>query len=103
MKAEGILQDAATEYPSRAMYLHYASYAVNNYLLACRLLNRTPAFDLVNFILSATSGMGAFKEVDFAFPKAAGVLPIPSPLRCFRCFFQTGHQRYRQQAVCWIN
>lgn len=65
MKAEGILQDAATEYPSRAMYLHYASYAVNNYLLACRLLNRTPAFDLVNFILSATSGMGAFKEVDF--------------------------------------
>lgn len=65
MKAEGILQDAATEYPSRAMYLHYASYAVNNYLLACRLLNRPPAFDLVNFILSATSGMGAFKEVDF--------------------------------------
>ncbi len=65
MKAEGILQDAATEYPSRAMYLHYASYAVNNYLLACRLLDRKPAFDLVNFILSATSGMGAFKEVDF--------------------------------------
>ncbi|EPQ2756569.1 hypothetical protein N0O01_005849, partial [Klebsiella variicola] len=26
---------------------------------------RTPVFDLVNFIISATGGMGGFKEIDF--------------------------------------
>lgn len=65
MKAEGIIQDGATEYPARAMYLHYACYAVNNYLLACKVLGRVPKFDLVNFIITAASGMGGFNEIDY--------------------------------------
>ncbi|MBN6345415.1 hypothetical protein, partial [Escherichia coli] len=40
-------------------------YATNNYLLACKLLNRTPKFDLVNFILTASNSAGGFSEVDY--------------------------------------
>lgn len=65
MKAEGMVQDASTEYPPSAMYLHYQMYSVNNYVLACKMLNRTPQFDMVNHAIRATAGMGAFKEIDY--------------------------------------
>lgn len=65
MMVQNIPSDAFRERVNRAMYLHYQAYTANNYLFACKLLNRTPVFDLVNFIISATGGMGGFKEIDF--------------------------------------
>ncbi|HBR1086187.1 TPA: hypothetical protein L9K94_001167 [Klebsiella pneumoniae] len=65
MMVQNIPSDAFRGRVNREMYLHYQVYAANNYLFACKLLGRTPAFDLVNFIISATGGMGGFKEIDF--------------------------------------
>lgn len=65
MKAENIILDGPSDSTLKSMYLPYMVYATNNYLLACKLLNRTPKFDLVNFILTATNSAGGFSEVDY--------------------------------------
>ncbi|MDP4456173.1 hypothetical protein O3T00_33585, partial [Escherichia coli] len=46
MKAENIILDGPSDSTLKSMYLPYMVYATNNYLLACKLLNRTPKFDL---------------------------------------------------------
>ncbi len=65
MKAENIILDGPSDSTLKSMYLPYMVYATNNYLLACKLLNRTPKFDLVNFILTASNSAGGFSEVDY--------------------------------------
>lgn len=68
MRIEGIITDGnAGQYGTlgASMYLHYQAYAANNYLFAAKLLNRTPVFDLVNFIMLATGGMGGFRDIDY--------------------------------------
>ncbi len=65
MRIEGIVTDTSSDVLAGAMYLHYQAYAVNNYLFAEKMAGRTPAFDLVNYIMLATSGMGGFKEIDY--------------------------------------
>ncbi|WP_148250085.1 hypothetical protein [Raoultella terrigena] len=65
MKAENIILDGPSDSTLKSMYLPYMVYATNNYLLACKLLNRTPKFDLVNFILTAANSAGGFSEVDY--------------------------------------
>ncbi|WP_431522144.1 hypothetical protein [Klebsiella pneumoniae] len=68
MRVEGIITDGnggVSSQLGQAMYLHYQAYATNNYLFASRLLSRTPVFDLVNFILLATGGMGGFRDIDY--------------------------------------
>ncbi|MBR8846260.1 hypothetical protein J0X08_00307 [Klebsiella variicola] len=68
MRVEGIITDGnggVSSQLGQAMYLHYQAYATNNYLFASRLLSRIPVFDLVNFILLATGGMGGFRDIDY--------------------------------------
>ncbi|WP_341799792.1 hypothetical protein [Klebsiella michiganensis] len=65
MRIEGIITDAPSNVLASYMYLHYQVYATNNYLFAEKILNRTPVFDLVNFLLLSTGGMGGFREIDY--------------------------------------
>lgn len=68
MRVEGIITDGnggSASSLGQGMYLHYQAYATNAYLFAEKMLNRTPVFDLVNFTLLATGGMGGFREIDY--------------------------------------
>lgn len=65
MRIEGVVTDNSSDVLAAVMYLHYQEYAANNYLFAEKLLSRTPVFDLVNFTLLATGGMGGFREIDY--------------------------------------
>lgn len=64
MRIEGIVTDGIGALGA-SMYLHYQIYAANNYLFASRLLERPPVFDLVNFTMLASGGMGGFREIDY--------------------------------------
>lgn len=68
MRIEGIPTDGnggAASRLARSPYLAYQTYVANNYLFSAKLLNRAPVFDLVNYILLATGGMGGFREIDY--------------------------------------
>ncbi|MCR0998647.1 hypothetical protein [Serratia rubidaea] len=47
-------------------WLHYQTYATNNYLLACDLIGVEPSFDLVDYTLQAQSGLGGFREIEYS-------------------------------------
>lgn len=65
MYAQNILKEGATDVLPALWWVHYQLFAYNNYLLGCTAAGKTPAFDMDNFILMASSAIGGFDEIDY--------------------------------------
>lgn len=65
MYVANVLKDGPNENLPTRNWLHYQLYAMNSYACACYLLNREPAFSMINYTLLASSGAGGFHEIDY--------------------------------------
>jgi hypothetical protein len=65
MYIENVIKDGPAEILPTRNWLHYQLYAMNSYACACYLLNREPAFSMINYTLLASSGGGGFHEIDY--------------------------------------
>lgn len=65
MPFQNRLDDGSGGIEAKTRYLHYVAYAIYGYRLGCAALNRTPAFDLTPFLLSATAGNGDLKDYEY--------------------------------------
>lgn len=65
MYVANVLKDGPDENLPTRNWLHYQLYAMNSYACACYLLNREPAFSMINYTLLSSSGAGGFHEIDY--------------------------------------
>ncbi|WP_336817640.1 hypothetical protein [Klebsiella michiganensis] len=65
MYVENVIKDGPAEILPTRNWLHYQLYAMNSYACACYLLNREPAFSMINYTLLSSSGEGGFHEIDY--------------------------------------
>ncbi len=65
MYVENVIKDGADEKITTSNWLHYQLYSMNSYACACYLLNKEPAFNMINYMLMASSAKGGFHEIDY--------------------------------------